>query len=318
MNFTDLRLKIRHFFRKNKKIIFIAVIIWLVVFLINQLLKLYTPEKELETTYEPHTSVMSSSSSVPKKYQSTIEDKIKQYVEYCNNNDFDKAYNMLSADCKKYAYPDFNDYVDYVLKIMPTKKLYSIQNYSNLSNMYIYSVAYTDDFLATGLTNSKYSYTEEKMTFIQDDDGELQMSVGNFIKHEDIKVSTENEYLKIDVRERNVNYETETYTVRFTNRTNYSIVISDYFEDDEILLQLNKEYREAEQGDAIVLLGNETKDVDITFSKYADDNDTSKSIGFDSIRVLDKYYGENVEKDVAENAIANAVAKFSMQISVDK
>jgi hypothetical protein len=318
MNFTDLRLKIRHFFRKNKRIIFIAVIIWLVVFLINQLLKLYTPEQELETTYEPHTSVMSTSSSVPTKYQSTIEEKIEQYVSYCNNNDFDKAYNMLSTDCKKYAYPEFNDFVKHVLTVMPTKKQYSIQNYSNLSNSYIYSVSYTDDFLATGLTNSEYRYTEEKMTFAKDDDGNLQMSVGNFIKHEDLKISTENEYLKIDVRERIVNYATEVYTVRFTNRTNYDIAISDYFENDEILLQLSKEYRSAEQGETIVLTANETRDVDITFSKYVDDNDTSKNIGFNSIRVLNSYYGSSASDEVAEDAITNAVAKFSMQVSVNK
>jgi hypothetical protein len=261
---------------------------------------------------------MSTSSSVPTKYQSTIEEKIEEYVNYCNNNDFDKAYNMLSTDCKKYAYPDFNDFVDHVLTLMPTKKQYSIQNYSNLSNTYIYSISYTDDFLATGLTNSEYSYTEEKMAFMKDDDGNLEMSVGNFIKHEDLKISTENEYLKIDVRERVVNYATEVYTIRFTNRTNYDIAISDYFEDDEILLQLNKEYRTAEQGDTIVLTGNETKDVEITFSKYVDDNDTSQNIGFNSIRVLNEYYGPNADDEVAENAITNAIAKFSMQVSVNK
>ena len=67
MNFVDLRLKIKHFFRKNKKIIFVIVIVWLFIFFINQVLKLYTPEPEIEDTYEPHVSVIDSSQKVPEK-----------------------------------------------------------------------------------------------------------------------------------------------------------------------------------------------------------------------------------------------------------
>lgn len=318
MNFVDLRLKIKHFFRKNKKIIFVIVIVWLFIFFINQVLKLYTPEPEIEDTYEPHVSVIDSSQKVPEKYQTNIEDLIEEYVSYCNNNDFDKAYNMLSKDCKEYAYPTYEDFIDHLKIVMYTPKKYSIQNYSNLDDMYIYSISYTDDFLATGLTNTEYSYTEEKMAFKENEDGQLEMSVGNFIKHENINLSTENEYLKIDVKDRIVNYATEEYTVRFTNRTNYDIVISDYVEENEITLSLSNEVRGAEQHEDIVLGSNETKDVKIVFSKYVDDNDSSNFINFNNIRVLEDYYGEFSENTVVEDKIINAIAKFSMNVAVNR
>lgn len=318
MNFVDLRLKIKHFFRKNKKIIFVIVIVWLFIFFINQVLKLYTPEPEIEDTYEPHVSVIDSSQKVPEKYQTNIEDLIEEYVSYCNNNDFDKAYNMLSKDCKEYAYPTYEDFIDHLKIVMYTPKKYSIQNYSNLDDMYIYSISYTDDFLATGLTNTEYSYTEEKMAFKENEDGQLEMSVGNFIKHENINLSTENEYLKIDVKDRIVNYATEEYTVRFTNRTNYDIVISDYVEENEITLSLSNEVRGAEQHEDIVLGSNETKDVKIVFSKYVDDNDSSNFINFNNIRVLEDYYGEFSENTVIEDKIINAIAKFSMNVAVNR
>lgn len=318
MNFVDLRLKIKHFFRKNKKIIFVIVIVWLFIFFINQVLKLYTPEPEIEDTYEPHVSVIDSSQKVPEKYQTNIEDLIEEYVNYCNNNDFDKAYNMLSKDCKEYAYPTYEDFIDHLKIVMYTPKKYSIQNYSNLDDMYIYSISYTDDFLATGLTNTEYSYTEEKMAFKENEDGQLEMSVGNFIKHENINLSTENEYLKIDVKDRIVNYATEEYTVRFTNRTNYDIVISDYVEENEITLSLSNEVRGAEQHEDIVLGSNETKDVKIVFSKYVDDNDSSNFINFNNIRVLEDYYGEFSENTVVEDKIINAIAKFSMNVAVNR
>lgn len=318
MNFTDVRLRIKHFFRKYKKIIYIAIIIWLVIFLVNQLLKLYNPPQEVEKTYEPHASVMDSSSKVPTKYQTTIEDLIEEYVNYCNNNDFDKAYNMLSADCKTYAFPTFDSYLNHLKVVMYTPKKYSIQDYSNINNMYIYSVKYTDDILATGLTNTEYSYTEEKMAFQKNDKDELEMSVGNFIKHEDLKISTENEYLKIDVRDRVVNYSDEKYTIRLTNRSDYAIAISDYKEANEIFLTLSKETREAGQHNPIVLNPNETKDVELTFDKFVDDNDTSYSITFGEIRVLDKYYGADADENTIQEALLNAVAKFSMNVSVNK
>lgn len=318
MNFVDLRLKIKHFFRKNKKIIFVIVIVWLFIFFINQVLKLYTPEPEIEDTYEPHVSVIDSSQKVPEKYQTNIEDLIEEYVSYCNNNDFDKAYNMLSKDCKEYAYPTYEDFIDHLKIVMYTPKKYSIQNYSNLDDMYIYSISYTDDFLATGLTNTEYSYTEEKMAFKENEEGQLEMSIGNFIKHENINLSTENEYLKIDVKDRIVNYATEEYTVRFTNRTNYDIVISDYVEENEITLSLSNEVRGAEQHEDIVLGSNETKDVKIVFSKYVDDNDSSNFINFNNIRVLEDYYGEFSENTVIEDKIINAIAKFSMNVAVNR
>ena len=318
MNFVDLRLKIKHFFRKNKKIIFVIVIVWLFIFFINQVLKLYTPEPEIGDTYEPHVSVIDSSQKVPEKYQTNIEDLIEEYVSYCNNNDFDKAYNMLSKDCKEYAYPTYEDFIDHLKIVMYTPKKYSIQNYSNLDDMYIYSISYTDDFLATGLTNTEYSYTEEKMAFKENEDGQLEMSVGNFIKHENINLSTENEYLKIDVKDRIVNYATEEYTFRFTNRTNYDIVISDYVEENEITLSLSNEVRGAEQHEDIVLGSNETKDVKIVFSKYVDDNDSSNFINFNNIRVLEDYYGEFSENTVIEDKIINAIAKFSMNVAVNR
>ena len=35
MNFTELRIKIRHFIKKNRRLILIIVLLWLIIFLIN-------------------------------------------------------------------------------------------------------------------------------------------------------------------------------------------------------------------------------------------------------------------------------------------
>ena len=67
----------------------------------------------------------------------------------------------------------------------------------------------------------------------------------------------------------------------------------------------------------IVLEPNETEAVTFTFQKFVDDGDESNSMLFSSIRVMEKYSGtEDVEEAVIQSEIDNAIAKFSMEVSV--
>lgn len=47
MNFTELRLKIRHFIRRNRKFIYILIIIWLSVFIFDKIMA------NMEVDYTP-------------------------------------------------------------------------------------------------------------------------------------------------------------------------------------------------------------------------------------------------------------------------
>lgn len=319
MKFTDLRLKIRRFFRKNGKLVMIALLIWAIVFGINLILKYRPVDLEPETTYEPHVSIMNSESDVPKSVSTNIEKMIEEYIGYCNEGNYPAAFNMLSEDCREY---EFNNNVEtfmkHVLVKMPTPKKYSIQDYSNMIigdvKAYIYSIKYYDDYLATGLTNSMYQYTTEKLTFYREKDG-LKMSAGNYILHDEIKRITENEYLKIDVLERTVNYSTETYVVKFTNRSDYTVVVADNFETDEIQLKLPQEIRERlDISVEIVLEPKETITREFRFSKFVDDGDESQSLIFSNVRVLEKYSGREAGNEIVEEEVNNAIAKINMEV----
>ncbi len=321
MNFTDFRLKVRHFFRRNKRLIIIILIIWAIIFFINMILKNMPRELVPETTYEAHTSIMDSGSSTPESLKQPIEDLIAEYVGYCNEGNYQKAFNMLSADCRKYEFQDkVENFMTHVLSKMPIPKKYSIQSYSNVKyggkKLYIYEIKYTDDLLATGLTNSTYQFTSENITFYQGDDG-LEMNVGNYIYHTDIKSIAENEYLKIDVIDKVVNYSIETYEVKFTNRSNYTVVVSDQQENDEVILRLPNEVRSASQIQNIVLKPQEDITLKFVFPKFVDDGDESQALTFSSIRVMEKYSGvEDVDEATIQSEIDNAISKFSMEVNV--
>lgn len=323
MNFTEIRLRIRHFFRKNKRLIFVIVIIWAIIFCVNLLLKNRKVELAPTTTYKPHVSVLDSSSSTPKAMQTPIEDMIKEYVDACNDGNYQKAFDMLSDDCKKYAFDnDVEKFMVHVLIKMPMPKKYSIQDYSSTKidnqNMYIYEVKYIDDYLATGLTNSTYAYTSEKFVFYNGDDG-LTMNVGDYIYHSDIKSLSENDSLKIDVVDKTVQYEIEKYRIRFLNRTDKTAVVSDGVENDEINLVLQTgERRNRQETNNIVLKPFEEKELEMTFPKFSDDGDISQSLQFNQIRVMEQYSGtEDVDEATIQDEINNA-DKFAMEVKVAK
>lgn len=318
--YNDIRLKINRFFRKSWKILLLALCVWIIIFIINKLLKNYEPETELQTTYEPHTSVMNTKDSVSMKVGNSIEELINQYATYCNNAEWDKAFNMLSDSCKKYSFNnDIEEFMKYVYTKMPTEKKYAIQDYSNDGNLYIYQIKYTDDLLATGLTNTVYQYTEEKMIFKKKSNGTIEMAVGNFIDYGEIKNISENEYLKIDVKSVIKYYSMEMYTVKFTNRSDYTIVISDKQESNEAVLSLkSKDLREQIDSDNdIILLPNESKTISLEFQKFYDNQDDADELKFNSIRVMEHYSGtENISEEIIQSEIQNAIAKFSVTIPV--
>lgn len=322
MSFTEFRLKFRRFFRANKRLFLIIIIIWAIIFFINMIFTNRPKEYIPTTTYEAHTSVINSSNSTPTSLQDPIEVLIDEYVGYCNEGNYQKAFDMLSKDCRKYEFnDDVMEFMEHVLIKMPTPKKHAVQSYSNVTynnrKMYVYEVKYLDDILATGLTNSEYKYTQENMTFYEGENG-LEMNVGNYIYHTDIKSISENEYLKIDVIDKVVNYSIETYEVKFTNRSNYTVVVADGQETDEVLLVLGNETRQSSALDNIVLKPNESLTVKFVFPKFVDDGDPSQSLTFPSIRVMEQYSGtgEEIPKETIQAEIDNAIAKFSMEVIV--
>lgn len=321
MHFTELRLKIRRFLRKYGKIFLVIFIIWAIIFLINLMLKNKENIPEATTTYEVHTSVIDSTASTPKSMREPIEEQIDEYVGYCNEGNYQKAFNMLSEECRKYGFDNsVYKFMEHVLVKMPTPKKYSIQDYSNIkygkTRLYIYEIKYTDDLLATGLTNSTYSYTSEKLTFHEGEDG-LEMCAGDYVYYSDIKSISENEYFKIDVVAKIVNYSIEKYDVILTNRSNYIVVVSDGVEADEVVLTLPNETRKRSELSDIILGPQEDTELNITFPKFVDDGDTARSLLFSSIRVMEKYSGtgEDVTEDTIQSEIDNAISKFSMEVS---
>ena len=66
---TEVRLRIRHWFRRYGKIVLLATLVVLIIFTINRYLILTDDIKIPETTYEPQVSIMDPGSEAPNRVQ---------------------------------------------------------------------------------------------------------------------------------------------------------------------------------------------------------------------------------------------------------
>ena len=309
MNFIDTRLKIRRFIKKNRKKVIFVVITVAIIIAINYILK-NMPEEEIpKTTYEPNVAVMDES-EVPKKWHSEIENRIKTFVDYCNNKEYQKAYDMISDDCKDAIYPVIGDFKEYVDKRFQVKRIYSIQNFSNISKQYIYDVNFMSDFMATGSTGTNYGYVQEKFVFTEDDNS-LKFAIGGFVRTNILDAFVEDENLKIVTKKKNVYYDHETYTVDITNKTDYPIVLGNGTVEDEIAISVNEQLREETNINAVnvVLQPNESRTFTFVFEKYCDDGYAPQAMYFTDVRVLKSYSGT---EETRQQELDNAVRRYSL------
>lgn len=312
----DFRLKVRHFIRDHYKPVIIVLTIFLVLVIVNRFLieKRYTGKPM--TTYTPNVPILDDrSESVPKEVANEFEKFIEDYVGYCNNRNYVAAWNMVSEDCKKNFFGnDYDMFVQYVQqKFDGNTKKYAIQNYSNIDGNYIYSVKIFDDFLATGLTNQRLVFQEEKFVMSYDKDKNLVCTVGNYVDSNKLNYMISNDYLRIEVTEEIDKYSFVIYKINFINRTNNTIVIQDGLSGDwEVGMAIGNEIRATLDDVPIVLNPSESKTVLLSFEKFYDSANEPQGIVFNAIRVMENYTG-NI--DTAEAEIENAIDKFSMTIA---
>lgn len=312
---AKIQLKIRDFYQKYKVIIFVVLIIWTTIFIINQFLKEDKNKNTApSTTYTPHVSIMDDSKEVPQKLQQPIESLIDKYFNYCNNGEYENAYNMLSDECKNNYFTTQNSFEQYIKQIFGNGgKIYNIQDYSNLNKTYIYNIRILDNILANGTTTG-YGYYEEKITIKGDNEDNLKLNIGNFIGQENMNIFAEDDYLRIEILGKTVNYDTETYKVKITNKSEYPIVLANNREEFEIGIYIGDQTRAVNLPVANISLDpNSSQTRDLEFTKFADDGKKTSIMIFNAIRVLQSYSGK-AEKYQEE--ISNAIKLYSLTINL--
>lgn len=310
---TRILLILRNLWKKYWKYIIIVAIIWIGVIIINNYLKNKPEEINLTNTYSPDTPVIDNGGNVPKKDREEVNSIIDTFFNYCNNKEYKNAFDMLTTNCQDYMYNgSLQDFIEYVDSIYTNKKIYNVQNYSNVGNVYIYDINILDDILSTGTTGGYQTYSE-KLALIEEN-GEFKISNQGYIgKTAFNNVYGEDNNIKISIIDKNMSYQREEYAVQITNKTDGYIVLANGSVANEITINLGDQSRSALDmiNNPIILEPGQTTNVFLLFDKYYDDGKNPTEMNFNLIRV----YG-NDEKLANEGLSSNANTAYSMNIKL--
>ena len=305
-----IKLGIVQFFRKHKYKIVIGLVGWVILLIINHMLGANKDYHKPIVTYEKHVSTLDTKEKVPEKLQAPIEAIIDEYFNYCNNKEYEKAYNMLSDEYKQAKEVTFNMFKTYMDTIFYTNRIYNIQNYSNLKDIYIYNVRILEDIMATGLTGKEdLEFIEEKVV-IKNEKGNLKISIGGYIGEEELNKTYENEHMKITVLKKIIEYSTEKYMLNIVNRTDNTIVLKDLFSKNQITLNIGDTERSYTRATSDIIVSPGARlELEMSFDKFVDDGRESLSLKFNNVKIVEEYNRYTLEDE-------EVLRKYSIEINL--
>ena len=287
---AKITLLLRNFIKKYGRTVAIVFGVWVVLFSINQYLKNKDGgTNTLSYTYNPNKPVMTQTSTLLNEDIEEVNKVINKYFVYCNNKDYESAWDVLTDDCKEYLYENnIENFKSYVDSTFNEKKTYNIQNYSNVGDTAVYVLNITPEIEKTG-TSTGYTTTSERIAFVKVD-GRYKLSINNYIKKEQYKSEYQDDYVKVKVEYKDISYTRESYHVTIENITDKYLLIADDSLKNEVTLNLGDEERSAINLNInnVALTPGEKVDTIFTFTKYFDDGDDPTEIKLNAIRVYEK------------------------------
>ena len=264
---------LRSFYNRNKKTIWGVIIIIAFIILMIQVLNYIEGQKGDQIIAEKtdtspsidtaNNGVLSTKSAVSGGQVSssslqTASDLINQFVEYCNEQKVEEAYNLISDDCKNQMYEDIQSFYDnyYADMFKNNKLIVTMENWTGNT----YFVQFNPDLMSTGGrdTENKFSdyYTVVKK------DKEYKLNINSYIGKTEINKNTEKNGISVDIQSKDTYMEYEIYNIKIKNNLNKDIVL-DTKEDTKTT------YLKDSKGAKYIAYLNEVPDNDLYIkSKY--------------------------------------------------
>lgn len=291
---------IRYWNQNREKIIIIIAIIaffFIILKLINGLLKNsnysnknINTNKTVDVT-KPNKSEITGQ-ELTEKVTETNTDLIKEFVTYCNYGEIQKAYDLLSSDCKVEYENDISKFQNnYFNKVFDKAKTYKLDLIGSISGAYTYKITYyKENLLATGGNTS--NNIEDYITIINENN-ENKINISSFIRKENINKTQSNDDIEIIVNSKRVYRSYEIYNLTIKNKTKNIISISDGINNSDIYLMDKKSTKYTAFINEIptynLSLKNEQQaNIEIKFNKIYDIYRDIKKICFDNIKIKEK------------------------------
>ena len=146
---------------------------------------------------------------------------IDEFVSACNNKEMEKAYDMLSNECKETLYQNINIFQqNYYNSVFANggKKIAKIENWTQNT----YKVNYVEDILETGKIAGE-SF-QDYITVIESE-GQLKLNISDFIGNTNINKIQNFENIQINVIEKKTFMDYEEYVFQIENKSDKNILL---------------------------------------------------------------------------------------------
>ena len=149
---------------------------------------------------------------------------IKEFVKYCNDGEIEKAYNMLTADCKARIYPSLEYFKKvYFDRIFTDKRMYQLENWYSTRNFTTYYIRYTEDVLSSGNISAESNQGDYITVVNQGDRKELNIS--SYVGASNINRSSTVDGVTVTVSKIHYYMDYTVLTLKVRNNTQNAICI---------------------------------------------------------------------------------------------
>lgn len=145
------------------------------------------------------------------------------FVDYCNNNKVNEAYNLLSEECKQQMYPTVESFKNSYYNTIFSGKKRSISVENWIGNTY--KVKYMEDALATGIY-SEGNTVQDYVTLTTDEKEVVKLNINNFLGKQRLDVEKSVFSVNVKVIEKYQYMDYEIYTFEVTNNSDNVILIN--------------------------------------------------------------------------------------------
>lgn len=303
--------KLRKYYQDNKekiwKVILIVALIIAILQVLNYITKkknenlLNTSKNNADNNILNNSTFVSNTSSVTGKTISDTEIKkaeniINEFVNYCNEKELEKAYNLLSNKCKEKLYSTLEEFTNnYYSNIFKTEKIITIENWHGDT----YKVRYIDDLLSKGENN----LGEEKQDYITIvyENEEEKININSYIENTKINKSNDSNNILVSVISKDIFMDYEIYDIEITNNSPNTIMLDPLTSTKTIFLKDNNDIKyvsyshELRESDLKIKSGV-TRKIQIKFTNSYSSSTDIKSLNFTKVILDYKESGENIEK----------------------
>lgn len=230
--------KITTYLKTCMVMIFGAYMVFIVINLFAETQK--TSENKVDETklvYKPTKTIASGKNISSEEYEEE-NNLVEVFIDNCNNQNVEEAYEMLTNDCKEDLFPDVETFKEnYYNNIFTEKRVYNMQSWIVKENYHTYIVRFVNDALNTGIYKKDNVY-QDYITIVNENDSK-KISICNFIKNEKVNKTLDENQISISVTNKKEYMDYLVFVINVKNNSSKTIKLDAYERLDGIKLKMN-------------------------------------------------------------------------------